>query len=121
MAMNHIHEQVPFPLALCAIAADHIMYVQEFDASALSNCLWAFAQLRHHPGDALLDAAALHICCCIDAFPAQVLAACCLLLIEGLPACLSEHKLMYLADLHSFFGGYHQGDLTTRQHPSKES
>ena len=53
------------------------MYVQEFDALALSNCLWAFAQLRHHPGDALLEAAALHICCCIDAFPPQVLADCC--------------------------------------------
>ena len=60
-----------------ATVSNHTTYVQDFDALALSNCLWAFAQLRHHPGDALLEAAALHICCYIDAFPPQVFAACC--------------------------------------------
>ena len=46
--------------------------MQEFDGPALSNCLWAFAQLRHYPGASLLTAAALNICCSLDDFTPQV-------------------------------------------------
>ncbi len=49
-----------------------LLVMQEFDGPALSNCLWAFAQLHHYPGASLLTAAALNICCSLDDFTPQV-------------------------------------------------
>ena len=49
-----------------------LLVMQEFDGPALSNCLWAFAQLRHYPGASLLTAAAVNICCSLDGFTPQV-------------------------------------------------
>ena len=47
------------------IASDgyRVSFMQTFDGPSLANCLWSFAQLRHHPGAALLEGAAAHIYC----------------------------------------------------------
>lgn len=47
-------------------------FLQEFNPQSLSNVLWAFASLKHHPGDALLDASAAHAVRCVDQFTPQV-------------------------------------------------
>lgn len=46
--------------------------LQEFNPQSLSNVLWAFASLKHHPGNALLDASAAHAVRCVDQFTPQV-------------------------------------------------
>lgn len=48
------------------------LHLQEFNPQSLSNVLWAFASLKHHPGDALLDASANHAVRCVDQFTPQV-------------------------------------------------
>lgn len=49
-----------------------ILCLQDFNQQALSNTLWSYAILRHHPGDAFLDAAAEQILHRIGDFNAQV-------------------------------------------------
>ena len=61
--------QIMLLLASYGVAA-----VQEFNPQSLSNVLWAFASLKHHPGEALLDASATHAVRCVDQFTPQVLA-----------------------------------------------
>lgn len=46
--------------------------LQEFNPQSLSNVLWAFASLKHHPGNALLDGSAAHAVRCVDQFTPQV-------------------------------------------------
>ena len=46
--------------------------MQEFNPQSLSNVLWAFASLKHHPGNALLDGSAAHAVRCVDQFTPQV-------------------------------------------------
>ena len=53
-------------------SVDLSRFLQEFNPQSLSNVLWAFASLKHHPGDALLDASAAHAVRCVDQFTPQV-------------------------------------------------
>lgn len=46
--------------------------MQEFNPQSLSNVLWAFASLKHHPGNALLEGSAAHAVRCVDQFTPQV-------------------------------------------------
>ena len=46
--------------------------VQDFNQQALSNMLWAYSILRHHPGDTLLIAACQQIHSRLGEFNAQV-------------------------------------------------
>lgn len=57
---------------LCSLMLTGCLYLQEFNPQSLSNVLWAFASLKHHPGDALLDASASHAVRCVDQFTPQV-------------------------------------------------
>lgn len=76
-----------------------ILSVQEFNPQSLSNVLWAFASLKHHPGNALLDGSAAHAVRCVDQFTPQV-CACHLELIGMLyiPSlfCCLMHQLTHL-------------------------
>ena len=46
--------------------------MQEHNSQALSNSLWSFAQLRHDPGKALLDAAGEHLRATLQDYNPQV-------------------------------------------------
>ena len=58
----------------CKILAETSFYcAQEFNQQALSNTLWSYAILRHHPGQEFMDAAAEQIQTRLGEFNAQVL------------------------------------------------
>lgn len=59
----------------CACCNTLLLLVQEFNPQSLSNVLWAFASLKHHPGNALLDGSAAHAVRCVDQFTPQVMLA----------------------------------------------
>jgi len=56
----------------CICFKKALYLLQEFNPQSLSNVLWAFASLKHHPGNALLDASAAHAVRCVDQFTPQV-------------------------------------------------
>ena len=58
--------------------------MQDFNQQALSNTLWAYAILRHHPGEEFLDAAAEQILHRLGDFNAQV---------GGIP--LQSHRMQF--------------------------
>lgn len=58
---------------MCACLNALLLLVQEFNPQSLSNVLWAFASLKHHPGNALLDGSAAHAVRCVDQFTPQVI------------------------------------------------
>ena len=75
---------------------------QEFNPQSLSNVLWAFASLKHHPGEALLDASAAHAVRCVDQFTPQVMASLCL---QRVLACVIIWSLELLPHLFHDFRG----------------
>ena len=56
----------------CICFKKALYLLQEFNPQSLSNVLWAFASLKHHLGNALLDASAAHAVRCVDQFTPQV-------------------------------------------------
>lgn len=71
--MRHRHCNVTCKwVAQCDQFLKEHLHLQEFNPQSLSNVLWAFASLKHHPGDALLDASANHAVRCVDQFTPQV-------------------------------------------------
>ena len=85
--------------------------LQEHNSQALSNSLWAFAQLRHHPGKALLDAAGKQLLATLQDFNPQVTSQAVSIVAGTVSLCLaamplpgwmkSDTKLLILSSIGS--------------------